>query len=165
MGTGSSEDTGEREASSSRPAGATILVAAGIGLVVAIAVAALVAANRDPPALEEGSPEALVQAFVDAIIEGDESAAHGYLSVEMQEECSIRDLRENQERSDNVRVALRSVAVDGEEANVEVRITEDAGGGLLGGDGYSYEETFTLTRAGDAWVISERPWPIYHCEN
>ena len=82
MGTGSSEDTGEKEAGSSRPAGSTTLIAAGVGLVVAITVAALVAANRDAPVLEEGSPEAAVQEYVDAMIEGHEAAAHEYLSAD-----------------------------------------------------------------------------------
>lgn len=165
MGTGSSEDTGEREDSTSRPAGTTILISAAIGLVVAIAVAAVVAATRDAPVLDEGSPEAVVQAYVDAMIEGDESAAHGYLSVEIQAECSVSDLRDRAERPQDLRVTLRSVTVDGDEAEVEVTVTENAGGGLFGGDGYSYDETFILTGSGEAWVISERPWPVYFCTN
>lgn len=162
MGTGSSEPTDEREASVSRPAGSTILVAAGIFLVAAIAIAALIATTRDAPVLEEGSPEAVVQSYVDAMIDRNEAAAHEYLSAEVREECSVRDLRDNAETSDDVRVALRSVTVDGDEAEVEVTITEGSGGGLFGG-GYSYRETFTLTRSGDTWEISRRPWPIYFC--
>ena len=165
MGTGSSENTGERDAGSSRPAGSTTLIAAGVALVAAITVAALVAANRDAPDLQEGSPEALVQEYVDAMIEGHEATAHEYLSADMQAECSVRDLRDGQERADDVRVSLRTVTIDGDEADVEVTIIEDSGSDLFGGDGYRYEETFTLSRAGDTWVISERPWPIFFCTN
>ena len=165
MGTGSSEDTGENDAGSSRPAGLIILIVAGVGLEVAVAVAAIVAANRDTPLLDEGTPEAAVQGYVDAMIEGDEAAAHEYLSGDLQAECSLSDLREHREDADSVRVSLRSVTIDGVEADVEVTITEDGGGDLFGGGGYRYEETFTLSRVGDTWVISERPWPIFFCTN
>lgn len=165
MGSGPSEDTGDGEAGSPRPAGLTILIVAGIGLVVAIALAAIVSANRDVPVLDAGTPEGVVQAYIDAMVKGDEASAHAYLSDELQEECSVGDLRNNQERSNNIRVTLRSVSAGGDEAEVEVTITEDAGGGLFGGGGYSFEEFFFLTRSGATWVISERPWPIYDCSN
>ena len=128
-------------------------------------MAALVAANRDAPVLEEGSPEAAVQDYVDAMIEGDEAAAHEYLSADLQAECSVGDLREYQAGADNVRVSLRSITIDGSEADVEVTITEDSGGDLFGGGGYRFDETFTLSSVADAWVISERPWPIFFCTN
>ena len=163
MGASAPEDAGDVDAGSPRPAGLGILAIGGVVLVLLIAVAAVLSASRGPATFEEGSPEAVVQGYLDAMIKGDESAAHASLSDELGDDCTVRDLRTRSNEVNNARVALRAVSIDGDEAEVEVSITENAGDVPFGGGGYTFEETFVLAREAGTWVIVEEPWPIYFC--
>lgn len=143
------------------PAGRLILVAAAAVVIGAVVAAAVVAATGNDPVFDEGTPEAAVQRYLDAMIDGDESAAHDTLSEELRRECSLADLREQSWQADGVRVTLRDVHVDGASAEVEVTIHE--GGGGMFGEEPSYPERFILAKTAGVWVVAEQPWPIYFC--
>lgn len=162
MGT-SSEKPGDREAANgSRPAGTMILIVTAVVVIAAIIIAAVIAATGGDPVFDEGTPEATVQRYLDALIDGDEDAAYDALSDELRQECSPSDLREREWQTDGVRVSLRDVRIDGAEAEVDVTIHEGGGGGLFG-EGSSYPESFVLANTSRGWVLSERPWPIFFC--
>ena len=60
---------------------------------------------------------------------------------------------------------VRSV-VDGDSAELDVRIEIAYGGGPFGGGSYDQEESVELERHGDRWLISQATWPMdrYACE-
>lgn len=158
-----SGDAANREKSASgRPPGLTILVVAAVVIVAAIAAAAIIAAAGGEPAFDPGSPDAALQHYLDAIIDGDVVEAHGSLSEELRSQCSTADLRNGAYQAEGVRVILDSRTVHDDVAAFAVTISSNDGGGLFG-EGYRYEEFFTLTNTADGWVLSERPWPIFFC--
>lgn len=161
MGT-SSDDAGDREGEASpRPAGLSILIVAAIVIVVAVTVAAVIAATADEPKYEAGSPEAALQGYLDALIDGDVSRAYGYLSEELRDQCSLADLRDGAWQAEGVRVTLDSSEVGNGVAKYTVTIASSDSG--LFGEDAGYEEFFTLTNTSGTWLLTERPWPIYFC--
>jgi hypothetical protein len=162
MGT-SPHDDGDREADpASRPAGLWILIVAAVVLVLAIVIAAIVGAKRDAPVYEEGSPQAALQGYLDAVIDGDATEAYGYLSDDLRSECTLSDLRNAAAEAQDVTVTLRTVRDEDGTVRIDVTIEQNGGGLLLGG-GYRYDETFILGDTNGVWKLSERPWPIYFC--
>lgn len=142
---------------SARPERVLALV---VGLVLVLAVAAaVVAANRPTPSVEPGSPEAVVQDFLTAVVEGDEEAALSYLDPDLN--CDERSLEHV--RDEQARVALLESEVDGDEARVVVSISQGSSGPFETGE-YSREETYRLLRTGDGWRITDDvSWPLYGC--
>jgi hypothetical protein len=152
-------DGGVEEEDQASPGSRAVLIVAAVA-VLALVVATIVAiVFRSPTDIMPGTPEATAQDYANALIEGDEAAAIGLLSADLQEECTIGDLR-NAYVPESVRVHLVETVVDGEAAEVEMRV-EEGGGGL--GDGYDYRVTLTMERQAGDWVITEPPWPIEYC--
>lgn len=139
-------------------AGLVLAVAVGVLVLMAV-VAAVLSATREGPQLPEGSPEAAVQAYLQAVAEGDEDAAAAFLDPEGR--CTEEDLRDSGSRSAG-RIVLRDVEVDGDEADVEVELVY-GGDGPFGGDEWRDPVRFDLRRDGDRWVITGEPWPMYGC--
>lgn len=157
--TSKSDDDGAAEPS--KPAGRTILIAGGIGLVVVIALAAVILSTREVETLDPGSPEGIVQAYLQATIDGDDETASSYLGPGLRGSCDpVNELRSDPD-SARVRVVLREVSVSGATAEVEVAITE--GEAAFGAGGFRHIETFRLESSGDTWVITSAPWPYFGC--
>ena len=65
----------------------------------------------------------------------------------------------------NLRVGLVASSVSGASATVAVSISETLGSGPFGlGDG-NYQDTFTLVKTNDVWLISMAPWPLLACSD
>jgi hypothetical protein len=124
--------------------------------VVATVVALIV---RDPAEFDPGTPEATAQAYAQAVIDGDETAAMGYLTAELEDECTRSELG-SAYVPESVRVGLAATRIEGDTAEVDLTI-EEGGGGL--GDDYTHEVTLYMVRSGDTWLISEAPWPMEYC--
>ncbi len=129
-----------------------------VGLLVVVTVGVL--AFRQPLALTEGTPEATVQAYVQAVIDGDEDAAVALLHADL--ECDARHLGDAH-IGDDVRVTLHETEVDDATAEIEVVVTTVSGNGPF--DVYEYDERyrFELVRQDGQWVITHRPWPYAAC--
>ncbi|GMQ85202.1 MAG: hypothetical protein BMS9Abin07_0767 [Acidimicrobiia bacterium] len=139
----------------------TTLVIGGIVIVALIAVAAIVLSAGEVETLDPGSPEGVVQAYLQATIDGDDETAHSYLAAELRESCEpVSELRSDPDNA-RVRVVLREVSFKGVTALVEVAITE--GEAAFGDGGWTHDETFWLEGSGDSWVITGAPWPYYGC--
>lgn len=132
----------------------TLVVAAAVVLVVAAALIAL-GASPDPPALDPGSPEGIVQRYVQAVLNGDERAAVGYLAGPC-EPAGAPEL-------DEVRVTLRDVVVHDGTADVEVGITTVFGDPPLGRSEFTEEAVFDLVRSDERWLIEGVPWQVDVC--
>jgi hypothetical protein len=137
----------------------TILLIAMV-VIALIAVLAAVLSGREVETLDSGSPEGVVQEYLQAVLDGDEVTAHGFLSAEFAQKCSLDEFGRFGFVEDNVRVVLREVSLDGEAARVEVSITESGG---LGDGGWTDDVTFRLERSGETWVITRAPWPYGDC--
>lgn len=150
--TDGSADTGGR-------AGLVLGIVVGVLVLVAV-VAAVLAAMRPDPQLPAGSPEATVQDYVRLVYAHDLDEAAALLDP--QGRCAKEDL-ESAWVDREARMVLRESDVDGDEADVRVDLVY-AGGGPFGlSDEYSEPQHFQLARAGERWVITGEPWPMYGC--
>jgi hypothetical protein len=137
-----------------------VLWLAAVAILVVIVALAIIAAMRSPADFDAGSPEAAAQSYLQALLDGDERSAHEHLSLRLQEECSITEIR-NAWLPESVRVTLTETVVAGDTAEVELIMIEGSSDPF--GGGTEYDVTLVLTRAADGWLISEPPWPIEHC--
>jgi hypothetical protein len=143
------------------PIKANVVLAAGVGVIAAVAVlAAVIAVQREPQALDPGSPEATVQAYLAAISAGGYGDAIEQLADDT--ECGISDLTAGY-LPESLEVVLKHTSIDGPEALVTVEITELYGEGPFDGSGYAHRETLLLRDEGGHWRITGSPWPMYDC--
>ncbi|MFU8945904.1 hypothetical protein ACLRGF_04135 [Mycetocola zhadangensis] len=136
------------------------LIALVLGVLVLAAVVVLLTRGA-PPALDESTPEGVVQRYSSAVLEGDEERALQYLAEEARVDCGTITATETEE----VRITLVSTDVTDASATVTVSIARQSGVGLLGASGYEYTESFSLTQAGDGWRIETAPWELAFCRN
>jgi len=134
-----------------------VLVVIGCVSVVLIGVA-IVVAVQPPQEFDPGTPEGTAQAYYQAILDGDEDLALSYVDEDLVADCSIHELR--YVTPDNARVVIEKTEIDGNNASVDVVITETWGEGPFGGGSDTFDETLFMTRSNDAWMISRMPWPV-----
>lgn len=137
-----------------------LVVAAVVGFVAVLAlVAAIVSAARRAPTYEPGTPVAVVQRYLTAVIDADHETAAAQLSADSP--CTADDF-DRAFLPDRVRAVLRDSRIDGDSAEVRVDVIRSAGGPFDLSE-YSEKVVFRLTRAGGAWLITGSPWPMYEC--
>jgi len=130
-------------------------------LVGVLIVVAIVLAMQSPDAFEPGTPEATVQHYFQAVIDGNRAEAARLMTPDLVERCGA-DLIQIRHAPDSVRVVITNTEPSDDRTIVNVEITEGSGPGLFG-DSYTFEEAMVVERVGDDWLIAEVPWPIY-CE-
>jgi alkylation response protein AidB-like acyl-CoA dehydrogenase len=135
-----------------------LAIAVGALLLLAV-VAALVSVQRPPVQFDAGTPEATVQTYVEAILDGDVEAAAGLLDPESG--CTVEDL-ERSEFQEPARVVVSNSSAQDETARVMVDLVYSDG--PFAGQEYASNETFRLVRADGSWLITGEPWPAYYCE-
>ncbi len=135
-----------------------LLVVAGLVLVLAV-IAALVSASRGELDLDPATPDGTVQLYIKALYEGDEDAALALLDPELGCEEPFQQLY----LSESARVGVLETEMDGDTATVVIEVEEESGAGLF--ESWSHRETFELIAAGDGWLITGEPWPVYYCGN
>lgn len=143
-------------------------LAIGVAAVIVVAVvSAILASTRDPVELPAGSPEAVVQAYLRAVADGDTDQASALLSEELESRCDEESvgmpLRRFPGDGPSFRAELLDVEQEGDTARVEVRITEFTGEPPLGNPGYDHFETYELVRENGDWRIDAFSWPYEHC--
>jgi hypothetical protein len=134
------------------------IVALGL-LVLAVAVAAVVTTLRPPQDLDPGTPEGVIQRFLQAVEARDFQAASALLGPELAEDCTAAELALDPSEYD--RAVITDVAVSGSEAVVWVDVRRIDTSGPL--NPYTYEEVmeFELDISGEAPVITWLPWQFY----
>ena len=143
----------------SRP---NLVLAIVVAVVVVIAVAAgVVAADRSEVEVQAGTPEATVQAYLRAVLDGDVAALD---QLEPGTRCEAGDIT-GAFVPESARIVLAGSEVDGAHATVRVEITEGSAGSPFGVDEYTHEQRFALEQSdtGD-WYIVGAPWPLHVCE-
>jgi hypothetical protein len=128
------------------------------GVAVVLIAVAIVVAVQPPQQFDPDTPEGTVQAYFQAILDWDEDRALSYLDENLLTDCSRYELRHF--TPDGVRVVIAKTEIDGDEARVEVVITETWGKGPFGGGSQTFDETIVMTRSDGTWLITRTPWPI-----
>jgi len=113
---------------------------------------------------DDGTPEAALQEYLDAAVDGDSSAVLALLTSNAQNECEDRVQRQMWS-SNRIGFRLESMDVSGSTASavVDERWTDS---GPFGGSGSSGQQEFELTQDGDGnWRIAQAswPWPVSDC--
>jgi hypothetical protein len=102
-----------------------------------------------------------VQAYLQAVFDGDDRSAAAYLSATSG--CDADDFREAYV-AESARVILQDSRIEGDEATVEVEIVFSEAGGPFDTYEWSEGQSFDLVREADGWILIGRPWPLYYCE-
>ena len=132
-----------------------------VGAVVLLAViAGVFVANRASPDLNPGTPEGVVQEYLQAVFAGDYPVAADLLSPSSG--CHASDLAAGYV-PESARIVLDHSAVNGDHAVVTVNVTEGTGGGPFDSPGYSHTERITVQRDGGVWKITGSPWLLPSC--
>jgi hypothetical protein len=142
---------------SSRPNRVLAIAVAVIALVAVLA--GVVSSTRSATRYDRGTPEGVVQAYLEAVIDGDDREAAGLLAQDS--ECTVDDL-DRTGVPDALRAVLRDTEVDGDTARVEVDL-DLAPAGPLDSFELTEEHTFRLVRADGKWLIQGTPWPMFEC--
>ena len=144
--------------------GKTILIA--IGLVVAIALLiSLALARNEVRQYDEGAPEAVAQAFIQALFDEDVDAARDYLSPELQDQCQPHDL-DLWWISRAYSARFEEVVVNGNHADIEViLVSTDYEPIVFPFDNYDYstDTELELELRSGTWEITHATWPLAGC--
>lgn len=137
------------------------LAGAAVVALVALAVAAVLL-RGGTPRYDPATPEGTAQGYLQAVLDRDHRPTLGYLTPALREGCR-REARDAW-APDSARVTLAGVHVDGDDAEVDVVVTEVSGPSPFEPVQDAFTVTLVMTRHGDGWAISEAPWPLWRCE-
>jgi len=135
-----------------------VLAIVGASLAVVVVVA-IVLALQPPDQFDPGTPEATVQNYLQAVIDGDQVEVELLMTPELLERCRA-DLDQIRHSPESFRAVIVDADPTGDRVTVDIEITEGSGGGVLG-DSWSFDETLIVEQRGTEWLIAEEPWPIY----
>lgn len=139
-----------------------LLVVVGL-IALLVTVALIVVFTRGEPAqLGADTPGGVVQRYSTAVLDGDETAAAGYLSAAALAGCD-RTTSEDPSASDDIRITLVDTTERDSSADVRVLIVTSYGNGPFGSSEYESEEAFDLVKVDGDWLIDEAPWQLTVC--
>ena len=140
-------------------------ITAGVFSLIAVAVVVALVASGDPEPLPEGSPEAAVQTYVQAIDDGDFRGAYRLLNAESREACEENEFRSRIRNGSDagMRIILDYVDVVDDNALVSVNITSFHGDPPFDFSESTQSALFDLDRVDEAWEIVHAPWPFSGC--
>jgi hypothetical protein len=138
----------------------------GVGLLVLLAViVALALAGPNVRSYEPGTPEAVAQAYIQALFDEDNPAAHGFLSPELKTKCEPEDLElwwvHNADSA-----SFDEVRDDGDHAEIELSlVSSDYDLDAFPFDNYDHsrQTELELDRVDGEWVITDATWPLAGC--
>ena len=128
-------------------------------LLAVLVVVAIVLALQPPEQFDPGTPEATVQNYLQAVIDGNQSEVALLMTPEVVERCGA-DLIQLRYSPDGFRAVILGTEPFGDRTVVQVEITQGSGPGLFG-DSWAFEEALVVEQDGAEWLIAEAPWPIY----
>ena len=147
----------------------------GIGALIAVLVVASVLIAvlgpgntvADYPA---GSPEGVVQRYLQAIDDGDSQLALSMMEAQARDGCTVQEVSQQSQwfidYSDRRRLEIVDTTdlSDGSK-QVRVRVTEVNVSPPFGVDENSYYEWYTLLDEDGAWVLKYPAWPLSYCQS
>ncbi len=137
----------------------SVLVAVAALVLVALVVAAVLSGSGGGKAEDPGSPEATVQAYFEALVDGRRSDARATFTDELAARCpEVTDIGFSRPS----RVVITGSRLDGSDTVVDVRITMRGSDAVLVGSDDTFGEQVRLVETPQGWRISESPGP-YVC--
>lgn len=140
-----------------------LLMWMGAGIAALVVVAAVIVIVSKPASFEAGTPEAVVQEYIEAILDDDPDTAWALLTPRLQARCEIEDIEPRYSRAERSRIILVDSRVRDETATVELEFNAAYGDGPFDIYESSYNQRFDLRNVDEAWRISDVPWPFYWC--
>ena len=138
-------------------------VLGSMGAVLAVVVVvAIVLAVQPPEEFGTGTPEATVQDYLQAVVDGDQGEVALLMTPELLERCES-DLTQIRHAPDSFRAVIVDTSPIGDRTAVDVEITEGSDGGIFSSS-WTFDETLIVEHDGTGWLIAESPWPIYCAE-
>jgi len=138
-----------------------IAIGVGIGVVAILAVVAVgLSAARDPDQFPADSPQAALQAYLQAFEDEDYEAAYASFSADVQRQMSLEEFERaatdyHQYATESRRVLYDGVETDGNE-RATLRLTVEVSyGDVLFADRYSYPAEVRMVREDGAWRIDQ----------
>lgn len=132
------------------------------GLLVVLGVGIYAAVVRAPATLDPGTPEGVVQSYLQAVFDEDYSQAREYLAPALARRCTVADFRDSWVPP-SMAASLDGTREVDDGVEVDVRLRQVQGPDPLGGGGYEQTETFELIDVDGLWRITGRPWPVDVC--
>ena len=150
------------------------LIGGAIALGTLLVVAVVVALLEQEETLPEGTPEAVVQQFLQAIQSEEFELAHSFLSEDLKNECAAEQFFAPHFRAyppvrlADERITLVDTTTIGDSTFVNVRITrfrssDPFDSSPFGRSESSYEQQFTLQQVAGEWRFTRYPWPSSIC--
>lgn len=159
MGCGAAAvDDGGMEATPG-PKSPRLLVWITAGIIVLLVAVSITVAISQPAEFEPGSPEAVVQSYIQAVLDGDGEAAWNLLTPDLQRRCSPADLDDHYGRGGSRTVVLIETDIDGDIARVDLEFTTSYGDDPFDVSEYTNREQARLRLVDNEWRISMAPWP------
>lgn len=136
-------------------------LAVALAVILALAiVAVVVSASRPTTRLAAGSPGAVVQHYLEAMLDGRFDDAADLLDPGG--DCGADDLAMARNgMPDPIRVVVRDSAVDGSSGRVRVDVIHTEG--PFGSVEYTEPVTYRLARVNGTWHLVGFPWPLSAC--
>lgn len=150
--------TGGMNAARGRPDRILIAILSAIALLVIVALA-VVFTRGEPEALDESTPQGVVQRYSTAVIDGDTATASSYLTPSAKSRCT--GFRDGGPLP--TRVVLISATERDNSAVVKVSVVNSGSGGPFGPSEYEMEERFSLVKTDGAWLIDQVPYQLLVC--
>lgn len=144
------------------------LIATVVGVILVAVAAVVVSSVREPAVLPEGTPEATVQRYLQAVADGDREDVLETYTPDLRRRCEGEQGPEPRPPLPEERMSfdadlLEVRELDGDRADVEVRISEFSGEPPFGGGGYDHTEVLRVERVDGGWGIADASWPYYVC--
>ena len=139
------------------PARRALWVLAVLCAALVLAAVVLVLARPAAAPLPAGSPQASVQQYTAAYLDGDWEVAQALSAQPAQTPCN------DPGSTGQMGVDLLSTQLRGERATVQVRLTEAYLGGPFSLAQGGYQDQFELRRVDGTWKVSTAPWMLAMC--
>jgi hypothetical protein len=129
--------------------------------------AVIVSSVRQPAEVRAGSPEALVQRYLQAVADSDRAAIRDTYTPELQRRCNASGAAYTPSVADNSMSfeadLVSTHRIDPDTVEVRVRISEYSGDPPFGGGGYTHTEVFAVAATDSGWGLAQAVWPYNVC--
>ena len=146
------------DVASAPPVSRLPLLAMG-ALVVLAVIVAIALGLRGPEDLPDGTPEAAVQDYLQAVLDGDDDAIRALLATDKLAECDEAFFEYSSYGIDGVGFELDDIEVTGDTARAELTQRSSSTGDPFEGSRRYGQEIVELRREGGEWKIDGASWP------
>jgi len=130
-----------------------------ISVIFIIALVFAITSSNTPKKLEAGSPEATIQSYLQAVIDGRNQEAANHFSNTSK--CTVDDV-DRAYVDQKSQIALDKTVLTNEISAI-VYVSIQRNDGPLMSDPFTESQTFRLVKENEQWKIAGIPWPLYEC--